>query len=81
MTTAMLFDINEGMKAITIEEQLRRFANRSGMSILAMSKASNIGYMSLHSFLRGGRTMRMDSASRLATILNLELRPRQAKGD
>ena len=49
-----------------MEETLRKAAQDSGLSILQLSKRGNLPYMSLHSFMRGTRTLTLPTASRLA---------------
>ena len=58
-----------------IEETLRRAAQNSGTSILALSKRSGVGYNALYYFTKGTRSLRLTSASRLADALGLELKP------
>jgi len=62
-----------------MEETLRKAAQDSGLSILQLSKRGNLPYMSLHSFMRGTRTLTLPTASRLCEVLGLALTPIKGK--
>jgi len=64
---------------MNIEEQLRKAAIDTGQSMKRLADGSGIGYQSMHAFIQGYRTLRLPVAARLATYLNLELRPRKKR--
>lgn len=66
---------------IDLAKQLRDAARKSGMSMLALSQRAGVPYAGIHTFMvkEGGLTL--TTASRLAELLGLELRPvRRRKG-
>ena len=81
MTGYPMFDIIAD--TMTIEEQLRKAARDSGLSIKALATRSGVRYASAHAFVRGYGSLTLPLASKLATLLGLELRPfrrRKSKG-
>jgi plasmid maintenance system antidote protein VapI len=60
---------------VDLERQLRDAARKSGLSMLAMSQRADIPYAAVHSFIARERGMTLATASKLATLLGLELRP------
>ena len=56
-------------------EQLRQAAIESGLSRFALSKRAGIPYAGIHRFMAGQRSFTLDTASRLAAVLGLELAP------
>ena len=60
-----------------IEDVLRRAILRSPESRYALAKRSGVSEAQLSHFVRGKRTLRLDTAAKLARILRLELRPRK----
>ena len=78
MTVGQCVDINGNM---TLQERLRKAARESGMSIKAMSDRAKIPYFGVHRFVRDDTTtMTLKTASRLAELLDLELKPRKRRG-
>ena len=62
------------MKAKMIN-QIRAEFRRSGMSILELSKQSDVAYASVHGALKGTRDPVLATAERLCDVLGLELSP------
>lgn len=58
-----------------ISETLRRAINESGMSFLALEKATGVIRQSLMPFARGEAGINSDSADKLAVYFGLELKP------
>ncbi len=61
------------MKAKMVN-QIRAEFRRSGMSILQLSKLSDVAYASVHGALKGTRDPVLATAERLCDALGLELR-------
>ncbi len=59
---------------------LKAAARRSGMSMNAMSKRTGLAYQIVHGFLTKERDITVTSASKLADLFELELRPKAKKG-
>lgn len=51
---------------------------RSGMSMLELSKRSGVRYSGVHRFVTGGGGVTLDVADKLVRALDLELVPRRA---
>jgi len=61
---------------------IRAEFKRSGMSILAFAKRSDVRYASAHNCLVGGASVRTLTASKMCRVLGLELRVvRKRKGE
>jgi hypothetical protein len=60
---------------VDIETQLREAARKSGMSMKRISEESGIPYAAVHGFVARDRSLLLSTASKLATLLELELRP------
>lgn len=67
---------------IDLAEQLREAARKSGLSMLAMSQQAGIPYAAVHNFVARERGLTLTTASKLATLLEMELQPvkRKRKG-
>lgn len=63
-----------------IEQQLRRAALDSGLSMLQLSKRSGIPYSAIHGFMKSGQGITLRTASKLAALLNLTLQPVRNRG-
>ncbi len=69
-------------KPRNIEEQLRQAILGAGVSRYAMAKKTGVSEGILSRFVRGERTLRLDTAARLAAALGLRLTdalPKQPK--
>ena len=58
----------------SIVDQLRRAIKRSGETQYALSMATGVDQSVLSRFLKGERTIRLETAARLCKHLGLELR-------
>ena len=67
---------------MNIEQQLRDAARKSGLSMRQISLRSGCAYQSVHGFMTENRGLTLTVAARLATALELELKPakRRTKG-
>ncbi len=61
---------------VDLGEQLRGAFVESGLSRFAWAKKAGVSYAMVFHFVAGDRTVTLDSASKLAEVLELELRPR-----
>ena len=61
-------------KRQTIVDQLRSAIAESELSQNALSELVGISHTQLSRFMRGERDLRLETAAKLATALNLELR-------
>ncbi|MBX9585239.1 MAG: helix-turn-helix domain-containing protein [Gemmataceae bacterium] len=59
----------------TISDALRAAIAGSGLSLLAIERATGVQRASLSRFVRGERSLRLDLADKLAVYFNLQLRP------
>ncbi len=50
----------------------------SGMSMLALSRQSGVGYQSVHAFVTGDRDVALSTTAKLCAVLGLELAMRKA---
>ena len=57
-------------------ELLKAF-EANGMNRLAWSKRADVDYSAVHGFVEGSRDVTLATASKLAGVLGLELRPKQ----
>lgn len=71
MTNRRMRDI---MDYMNIEDQLRKAAKASGLSILQMSKRADVPYQTVHGFLKSGRDVRASTVGKLCALFGLELR-------
>jgi plasmid maintenance system antidote protein VapI len=63
-------------------EQLKEAIAECGISRYGLSQASGVEQSALSRFMSGERGLSLESAARLASVLNLELRPKShKKGD
>ena len=67
------------MVSMSIDDQLRKVAVASGMSILQMSKRTDIPYAAVHGFLKSKRDIRTSTTAKLCKLFGLELRPVKQK--
>ncbi|MDH4201531.1 MAG: helix-turn-helix domain-containing protein [Phycisphaerae bacterium] len=58
-----------------LEQQMREAIRRSGMSCYQISKAAGVSEAQLSLFMNGKRSLTLKSASKIAKVLNLELKP------
>ena len=78
--TRDIVSVMKGARQIDLAEQLRAAMNSSGMSMFMISKKAGIGYAAIHGFTNGTRDLTLGSVTRIARVLDLELRPRKRKG-
>lgn len=75
-------DMSKRRQPTDLGNQLRAAFAESGLSRFAWAKRAGVSYAMVFHFVAGDRTVTLDSASKLAEVLKLELRPvRQPKGD
>jgi plasmid maintenance system antidote protein VapI len=65
---------------IDLGAQLRAAFAESGLSRFAWAKRAGVSYAMVFHFCAGDRTVTLDSASKLADVLGLELRPTRDGG-
>lgn len=74
-------DILEGMSkkkpSTDLGGQLRAAFVESGLSRFAWAKRAGLSYAIVFHFAAGDRTVTLDTASKLADVLGLELRPKR----
>ncbi len=58
-----------------IEKQLREAARKSGLSMKRISDETGIPYAAVHGFVARDRSVLLSTASKLAKLLGLELKP------
>jgi hypothetical protein len=58
-----------------IEQQLKRVARESELSIKALSDQACVPYSAVHGFITAERQISIGNAAKLARVLGLELRP------
>ena len=69
-----------GVGAMTLQEQLRKAIESSGLSLYAIAKGSGIAYPVLFRFAKGERDLTLETASRLADYFSMRLtRPKRPK--
>jgi plasmid maintenance system antidote protein VapI len=61
----------------TISDVLREAIAESGLAYKALERATGVQRMSIMRFMRGGQSLRLDKADRLAAYFGLELRPKR----
>ncbi|HUX00981.1 MAG TPA: helix-turn-helix transcriptional regulator [Phycisphaerae bacterium] len=64
-------------KKTDIEDQLRQAILQAGMSRYALWKLSGVTEAVLSRFVNRSRTIRLDTAAKLAEVLGLELTPKR----
>jgi hypothetical protein len=57
----------------SLSEDLREAIRRSGKSVYQIAKAANVSQIVVSRFLSGERDIRMETADRLAEVLDLKL--------
>ena len=60
-------------------KQLREAFAKSGLSRFALANQAGVPYAGVHRFMGDDRDITLNTASRLAAVLGLELRPVQRK--
>ena len=65
--------------SIDLAEQVRKAFSRSGLSRFELAKRAKTSYSVVHRFIGGDRDVRSETLSRLADVLDLELRPRRKR--
>lgn len=60
-----------------MDEQLRRAICNSGETYYALAKRTGVDAVVISRFVAGERSLRLDTAAKLAEALDLELRPRK----
>ena len=66
-------------KIASLSDRLRRAINESGLSVNELAKQTVVQRMSIHRFLRGERSIRLDNAERLAEFFGLEFQQREGE--
>ncbi len=78
LTQYAKYDIIEGMSKKTTKtdlgKQLREAFAESGLSRFELARRAGISYAIVHRFMGGDRTITLDTASKLANVLGVELR-------
>ena len=64
-------------KKTDLARELRAAFKVSGMSRFALSKRSGVSYSVIHRFIGEERDLTLGTASKLATVLGLELHPKR----
>ena len=62
-------------KRTDLAGQLRQAFRESGLSRFAWAKLSGVGYSVVHRFVAGERDLKLETASKLAEVLRLDLGP------
>jgi transcriptional regulator with XRE-family HTH domain len=62
-----------------LEQQMKEAIKRSGMSCYQISKTTGVSEAQLSLFMNGKRSLTLKSASKIAKVLKLELKPRGRK--
>ena len=60
-------------------EQLRAAIRRSGLSRKQAADRTGVSYSVIHGFMSGERSMTLDTASKVADLVGVELRPVRRK--
>jgi len=60
-----------------MRDQLLLAFHKNGISRFEWARQANIGYAAVHGFCSGERDVTLSTASRLADVLGLELRPKR----
>lgn len=60
-----------------LADQLRSAFKKSGMSRFELARRAGISYSIIHRFVAADRDVTLRTASRLADVLDLELRPKR----
>lgn len=63
----------------TISDLLRETIEKSNVPLLTLQQETGVARASIMRFLRGERTLRLDSADKLAAYFGLELTSRKEK--
>ncbi len=69
-------------KGPDLEEQMKRAIEAAGFSRYVLAKRSGVSEGVLSNFMTGRRTITLETAAKLADVLEIELRPvKQARKD
>lgn len=83
MTQYAICDIVEDMgkqnKVTDLGQQLRQAFEATGISRFELARRAGISYAIIHRFAAGDRDIRLETASKIATVLGMELRPVSGK--
>ena len=63
------------MKKVDLGEQLRREIKKRGLSTYGVAKESGVDRAAVVRFVNGDRDITLGTASKISSILGLELRP------
>lgn len=64
---------------VDLGEQLKRAIRQSGLTRKQISDRAGVGYAAVHGFMAGSRDLTLASASRIANLVGVELRPKRRK--
>jgi len=64
---------------MNLADQLRRACERSKLSMLQISKRTNLPYQTVHGFMRSDRDIVLSSAAKIAELVGVELRSRDKR--
>ncbi len=62
---------------VDLGQQLRVAMRQSGLTRKQIADQAGVSYSVIHCFAGGTRTMTLDTASRVADLLSVELRPKR----
>ena len=66
-------------RRIDLAAQLRTAVERSGLSRFELAQRTGLSYAVIHRFITGNRDIVLATASKIAAVLDLELRPARKK--
>lgn len=58
-----------------LNEQLRKAAIDSGLSILKISERGKVRYASVHGFIKSGRDIQLSTAEKIAEAIGVSFKP------
>ncbi len=67
------------MIMVDLGEQLKKAIRRSGLTRKQISDQASVGYAAIHGFMAGTRDLTLTSASKIADVVGVELKPRRRK--
>ena len=65
--------------ALTLSESLRKAIEKAGYTNYALSQLSGVSQSVLNRFVSGERDITLETASKIAAAIGLELKPKSAK--
>jgi len=68
------------IQRIDLGEQLRAAFVRSGLSRFELARRAGVSYAIIHRFAGADRDIRLETASKIAEVLGMELRPIKKAG-